>query len=55
VHPLQDAVLDTLLEAGDAHAEEIAYWSESDDPDPDNWWPIAQSIIDRKAARSRRA
>ena len=54
VHPLQHAVFDALLDAGDAHTAEIAYWSESDDPDPDNCWPIAQSIIEHKAGRSRR-
>jgi hypothetical protein len=54
VHPLQEAVFDALLDAGDAHAAEIAYWSESDDPDPENWWPIAESMLEHKAARSRR-
>jgi hypothetical protein len=55
VHPLQSEIFDALLDAGDAHAAEIAYWSESDDPDPENWWPIAESILEHKAARSRRA
>ena len=53
-HPLQGAVFDALLDAGDTHATEIAYWSESDDPDPENWWPIAESIIEHKAARAQR-
>lgn len=53
-HPLQHAVFDALLDAGDAHAEELAYWSDSDDPDPDNWWPIATAIVKHRAARSRR-
>jgi hypothetical protein len=54
VHPLQHEIFDALLDAGDVHAAEIAYWSESDDPDPENWWPIAQSLLEHKAARSRR-
>ena len=54
-HPLQHAIFDALLNAGDAHAAEIAYWSESDDPDTENWWPIAESIRQHKAARARRA
>jgi hypothetical protein len=53
-HHLQESIFDALLEAGDAHAEEIAYWSESDDPDRENWWPIAESILEHKAARARR-
>jgi hypothetical protein len=55
VHPLQHEIFDALLNAGDAHAEEIAYWSESDDPDPENWPPIAEFVREHKAARSRRA
>jgi hypothetical protein len=54
VHPLQHEIFDALLDAGDAHAAEIAYWSESDDPDPENWWPIAESILEHKRARSHR-
>ena len=52
--PSSGAVFDALLDAGDTHATEIAYWSESDDPDPENWWPIAESIIEHKAARAQR-
>jgi hypothetical protein len=55
VHPLQHAIFDALIDAGDAHAAEVAYWSESDDPDPENWWPITEPFLAHKAARSRRA
>lgn len=54
-HPLQAAILDALLDADDTHADEIAYWSDSGDPNPGNRWPIAEHILRHRAARSCQA
>lgn len=45
-HPLQARVFETLFGAGDLHAEELGYWMNThDDPDPENWWPIAAHLL----------
>jgi hypothetical protein len=54
-HPLQQRIFDALLAKGEAHSMELAYWSESDDPDPTNWWPIAEHIRKHKATQSKTA
>jgi hypothetical protein len=55
IHPLQQRIFDALLDVGEAHSTELAYWSDSDDPDPTNWWPIAGHILEHKATRSQTA
>jgi hypothetical protein len=51
-HPLQGAIFDALIDAGDLHAEELAYWSDTSDPDSENWWPITQPLLAHRALRA---
>ena len=36
IHPLQPAIFDALLDAGEIHASELAYWTDTSDPDSEN-------------------
>lgn len=54
-HPLQAEILDSLFAAEAEHAEELAYWMNTSDPDPENWWPIAPHLIKHREAQSSRA
>lgn len=53
VHPLQAAIFDTLLGAGEVHASELAYWADTSDPDPENWWPVTAYLLEHRATRPR--
>jgi hypothetical protein len=44
-HPLQAAVFGGLFAAGNHHAAELAYWTDTSDPDPQNWWPITSHLL----------
>ena len=39
--------------AGNEHAAELAYWMDTSDPDPENWWPITSHLIWHRDARER--
>jgi hypothetical protein len=51
-HSLQSVIFDALLDAGDVHAHEIAYWTDTSDPDPENWWPITKPFLAHQASRA---
>jgi len=50
-HDLQPHIFNALFAAGDVHAEELAYWMNTSDPDPDNWWPITAHLLKHHEAR----
>jgi hypothetical protein len=51
VHPLQSAIFDALLDAGEIHATELDYWTDTSDPDAENWWPITKPLLQHRASR----
>ena len=51
-HPLQTAIFHALHDAGEIHADEIAYWADASDPDPENWWPLTKPLLDYRASRA---
>ncbi|MEP7120424.1 MAG: VOC family protein [Byssovorax sp.] len=52
LHPEQAAILDALFDAGEAHADELAYWMDMLSADPEDWWPITEHLLRRRAARA---
>lgn len=54
-HPLQTAIFCALFDAGQLHANELAYWTDTSDSDPNNWWPITKHLLAYRASRSRSA
>ena len=53
-HPLQAAIFDALFDAEDTHRAELAYWMDTSEPDPANWFPIKAALIAHKRKRSLR-
>jgi hypothetical protein len=51
-HVQQNSMIDELM-ASDGHAEELAYWMNTDDPDEDHWWPITKVLLRRRNAMRR--
>jgi hypothetical protein len=47
-HALQVRIFDALFDAGDIHAEELIYWMKTDDPDSQNWWPVAAYLLQHR-------
>jgi hypothetical protein len=43
-HPLETQVLAMLL-ADERHRDECEYWSDTEDPNDQNWWPITKVIL----------
>ena len=44
VHPLEQAIFETLVKAGD-HALELAYWMDTSGTDETHWWPITKRLL----------
>lgn len=53
-HSLQTQIFDSLFAAGDEHEAEIAYWMNTSDLAPDNWWPITSHLITHRNERRSR-
>jgi hypothetical protein len=51
-HSLQSQIFDTLFDADPLHADELAYWMNTSDPDPENWWPITIWLVKCRVARA---
>lgn len=51
-HVQQDLMVDVLM-ASSEHAEELAYWMNTSDPDEENWWPITKVLLRRRHAMRR--
>ncbi len=49
-HPLQEQIMDALFDNQDLHAGELAYWMDTSDPDPEHWWPITKTLLERNAS-----
>ena len=47
-HHFQSRILDALFAAESAHTEELAYWMDTSDRDPDNRWPISAYLIEHR-------
>jgi len=54
IHPLQPAIFDALLDAGEIHASELAYWTNTSDADSENWWPITKHLLEHRSSRAER-
>ena len=52
-HPRQPEILTALVDADEIHAAELAYWTNTSDPNPENWWPIATTLLYYIRERSR--
>jgi hypothetical protein len=50
-HSLQQDVLGALLSAG-VHQDELAYWSDTSDPDEGHWWPLTSVLLDFQRTRA---
>jgi hypothetical protein len=44
-HPRQEDIL-TAIFASEVHSGELAYWMDTSDPDPENWWPITTTLLE---------
>jgi len=44
-HPREAEILNALIGAGEVHAAELSYWADTSDPDPENWWPITNTLL----------
>lgn len=53
-HHLQPRILDALFAAADAHTEELEYWMDTSDPDPENWWPISEFLAEHRQRLDQR-
>ncbi len=45
-HLLQHEIFAALFADRELHAAELAYWMDTQDPDPENWWPITSALLD---------
>ena len=43
-HPRQGEAFELLHADRYIHESELEYWSDGTDPNPDNWWPIAEYL-----------
>lgn len=43
----EESILMVVLDSSE-HRAEIAYWAETSEPEPDNWWPITHAILRAK-------
>ncbi len=44
-HKLQDGAFRLLHRDTHIHESELEYWTETSDPDEENWWPITRQIL----------
>jgi len=53
-HPLQASIFDALIDAGTLHSEELDYWTDTSDPDTENWWPLTKELLAHRSSRASR-
>ena len=52
-HPLQEDIFAALFNAGELHADELAYWMNTPDPDEENWAPITKVLLQHRDGGTR--
>ena len=50
-HQLHDAILNALFDDEALHKAELDYWTDTDDPDETNWWPITKGFLRVRKSR----
>jgi hypothetical protein len=45
-HPLQSRIFSRLFENRSLHAKELAYWMNTGEPDPENWFPLTTHLLE---------
>lgn len=53
-HPLQKKAFEMLVSEPEIHQSELEYWSNTSDPNQENWWPITSYFIKWKNTHSKR-
>ena len=47
-HPLKNRIFKLMHRDLEIHESELEYWSNTEDPNPDHWWPITKEILSWK-------
>ena len=52
-HPTQSRVFEILHRDKHIHKSAMEYWTDTSDPDEENWWPITRYIFEWRSEREK--